>query len=104
LGADLAEFENESSPVTALLAVADLTTGPDGEDLTLDGRIAEVMARYGADHVVSRSWIMAFEDAQRLFARADAITSDSAGRPDPLVAYDRRRVGLWPGGCRGPSR
>jgi hypothetical protein len=74
------------------LTVADLTTGPDGEDLTVDERIAEVRERYGPDHIVSRSWVPALEDAQRLFARADALTANPVGQPDPLVAYDRQRV------------
>jgi hypothetical protein len=63
--------------------VADLTTGPEGEDLTLDARIAEITQRYGPDHIVSKSWVLAFEDAQRLFAWADALTASSGPRAMP---------------------
>ena len=83
LGDALGAFQNESSPVTALLTVADLTTGPEGEDLTLDARIAEITQRYGPDHIVSKSWVLAFEDAQRLFAWADALTASSGPRAMP---------------------
>jgi hypothetical protein len=65
---------------------------PYGEDLTLEERIAEVTHRYGPDHIVSRSWSLAFEDTQRLFVLADAITAGPVGQPDPLLANERHLV------------
>ncbi len=55
LAAELAEFPDEGSAVTKLLAYCDMTTGPRGESYTLDERLAEVERRYGPEHVVTRA-------------------------------------------------
>ncbi len=55
LAEELAEFADEGSAVTKLLTYCDMTTGPRGESLTLDERLAEVNRRYGPEHVVTRS-------------------------------------------------
>ncbi|WP_081913565.1 HD domain-containing protein [Glycomyces sp. NRRL B-16210] len=53
LSADLlTEFEREDSPVTDLLWFCDLTTGPDGQDFTVDERIKEIHERYEPSSVV----------------------------------------------------
>ena len=49
------EFPAERSPVADALTYADLTTGPDGETVTVEDRIAEILERYGPDHVVHES-------------------------------------------------
>ncbi len=41
------------------LVTADLTTGPAGEALTYDERIAEILTRYPADDPVHRTWVKA---------------------------------------------
>lgn len=38
---------------------ADMTTGPDGQDFTVEQRLAEIGKRYGPDHVVSLTWARA---------------------------------------------
>jgi hypothetical protein len=53
--AELAEFEDERTPLRDALWWADLTTTPDGERTTLAARVAEIEQRYGPDHVVSVS-------------------------------------------------
>jgi hypothetical protein len=35
---------------------ADLTTGPDGQPMTVRERLAEIRGRYGPDSVVTRTW------------------------------------------------
>ncbi|GAB3332603.1 HDIG domain-containing protein [Micromonospora halotolerans] len=59
LGGALAEFEREESSTSDALWFADMTTGPDGQDLTVEERLAEIRDRYGADHLVTRSTVVA---------------------------------------------
>ncbi|AXH89282.1 HD domain-containing protein [Micromonospora aurantiaca] len=55
----MAEFPLEQSPTSDALWFADMTTGPDGQDLTVDERLAEIRARYGPDDLVTRFWVKA---------------------------------------------
>ena len=50
------EFEQERSITADLLCYADMTTGPDGQPLTVGTRLAEIRTRYGPDDVVTRFW------------------------------------------------
>ena len=60
-GIDLAayaEFQvgrDDLGPAHAVLWWADLTTGPQGQDMTVEERLDDIAARYGPDHVVARS-------------------------------------------------
>lgn len=67
------EFTQENSLVTDLLWYADLTTGPDGQDLSVDERIAEIRRRYEPGSVVrafiDRSTDVFHEVAKRVEAR-----------------------------------
>jgi putative nucleotidyltransferase with HDIG domain len=51
-----AEFSQERSPTADALWYADMTTGPDGQDLDVMVRLAEIRKRYGPDHLVTRFW------------------------------------------------
>lgn len=48
------EFVNEDSAVTQALWFCDMTTGPDGNNLNVEARLAEILERYGPEHVVTR--------------------------------------------------
>ncbi|MFG3705552.1 HD domain-containing protein [Micromonospora sp. NPDC047670] len=50
------EFPLEESPTSDALWFADMTTGPDGQDLTVEERLAEIRKRYGPEHLVTRFW------------------------------------------------
>lgn len=50
-----AEFHAERPDLARALTYCDMTTGPDGRHLDVRDRLAEIHARYGRDHVVSRS-------------------------------------------------
>ncbi|MEU5780936.1 HDIG domain-containing metalloprotein [Micromonospora lupini] len=50
------EFPREETPTSDALWYADMTTGPDGQDLTVDERLTEIRQRYGPDDVVTRFW------------------------------------------------
>jgi hypothetical protein len=47
LAEELARFPHEGSAVSDALTYADQTTGPDGSPMTLDERMAEMLARHG---------------------------------------------------------
>jgi hypothetical protein len=51
-----AAFTQEHSDVADALWFADMTTGPDGQDLSVSERLAEIRARYGPTDVVTRFW------------------------------------------------
>lgn len=55
----LDEFPFADDPVLDALVTADLTTGPGGERLTYDERIAEILKRYPATDPVHRTWVKA---------------------------------------------
>lgn len=60
LGIDdqLSAFVDEASPVTDALWYCDLTTGPQGERMSLAERVAEVEHRHGRDSIVARAMRM----------------------------------------------
>ncbi len=64
LADELAAFPDERSAVTGALTYCDLTTGPDGQDMSVDQRLDDIEARYGLDHVVTRA-VRAAEPALR---------------------------------------
>src|SRR5215475_10028258 len=51
----LAEFTHESEDLTNPLVYADLTTDPEGNLTDPDARLAEIVSRYGDNHIVTRS-------------------------------------------------
>ncbi|MCP2165574.1 HD domain-containing protein [Goodfellowiella coeruleoviolacea] len=59
LSAELAEFPFQDTPLLDALAAADLTTGPDGQPLTFDERMDEILTRYPPDDPVHRTWLKA---------------------------------------------
>ena len=50
-----AEFPAPDECLVEALTYCDVTTSPDGEPLDVDARLAEIRARYGPDHLVTRS-------------------------------------------------
>ena len=49
------EFEAPPQPLADGLTFCDMTTSPDGEPMNVDRRLAEILDRYGSEHLVSRS-------------------------------------------------
>jgi hypothetical protein len=68
LRAELAEFPDEGSETTAVLAFCDMLTGPSGKAVSLEERIADVERRYGPEHVVPRSLRLAQPELARSLA------------------------------------
>jgi hypothetical protein len=69
------EFVQEHSATADALWFADMTTGPDGQDLDVLDRLSEIRQRYGPDHVVTRFW-----------ARAEPTLVDAVRRTENLLA------------------
>ena len=65
LTSELAEFDSERTPVSAALAYCDVTTGPNGEDMTPEQRLVEVEARYGSNNPVTRGMRAAWPELMR---------------------------------------
>lgn len=59
LSAELAVWPREESPVADALWMADMTTGPRGEELAYDDRLSEILSRYERDSLVGRSMVAA---------------------------------------------
>jgi predicted hydrolase (HD superfamily) len=49
------EFEPARQDLADALIYCDMTTGPDGEPLSVEQRLADIQARYGPSHLVTRS-------------------------------------------------
>jgi putative nucleotidyltransferase with HDIG domain len=59
LSEELSKFPFPDDPVLDALVTADLTTGPSGERLSYDERIAEILKRYPPEDPVHRTWVKA---------------------------------------------
>lgn len=56
LGSLLDEFAPlEPGPLVDALIYCDMTTSPDGQRITAEERLAEILSRYGPEHLVGRS-------------------------------------------------
>jgi len=66
--AELAEFTDEASPTSMALTYCDMTTGPTGEVISYEDRLAGVERRYGPEHVVARSVRQARAEVERCAA------------------------------------
>lgn len=73
LEAELASFPAEASAVADLLTWCDLCTGPEGQRMTPERRISEIVERYGQEHVVSRSVLSAHDDLLAACDRVDSL-------------------------------
>lgn len=51
---DAFDVDEDLSPAHAVIWWADMTTGPQGQDVTVEHRLDEICARYGPDDLVTR--------------------------------------------------
>lgn len=68
----LDDYEDEQTPERDALWWADMTTGPDGETMTFEERMAEVKSRYGSEHPVSRAVDLSWWERQGAVERTEA--------------------------------
>jgi hypothetical protein len=71
--AEYAEFEDERTPLRDALWYCCLTTGPDGEPLTLEERISEWSIRYAGDTVIARYAELAPPELRAAVARTEEL-------------------------------
>jgi len=64
----VAEFPPTDDVLTTPLIYCDMTTGPDGDRVDFDERLAEILSRYGEGDVVSRSMRRAAPTVRRAIA------------------------------------
>jgi HD domain len=72
LSAGLEPYPLEDSPVMDALVYADMTTGPQGQPLTFDDRIAEILTRYAPDTCVHQAITKARSTLAEHVSRATA--------------------------------
>lgn len=87
-GLALDEFAFQPSLAADLLWVADMTTGPDGQDFSIEARLADIRTRYGPSHVVTRFWVEAEPTLREAVARVDALGRPTAARRRAPNAMD----------------
>jgi putative nucleotidyltransferase with HDIG domain len=81
LGAELKdEFPRERTIISDALCACDFTTGPEGERFSVAERLAEIRARYGAGHLVTRFTEIAEIELRSAIARVAAYLEDTKGR------------------------
>lgn len=71
LAEELRAFTDERSAVTDSLWYCDLTTGPDGERMTLAERLADVEDRHGRDSVVARGMRQSWDQLEACVQRVE---------------------------------
>jgi HD domain len=81
------EFKPAPRALADALIYCDITTGPDGQHMTIDQRLADIRERYGPSHPVSRALA---RSEPHLKAAADRVSrklaaSTAAARPVRLV-------------------
>jgi hypothetical protein len=89
----LAEFQPARHDLADALTYCDMTTSPDGQRMPVGRRLAEIRARYGPDHLVSRAITRSAPELTGAVARvtsrqacsAEAHVMAAAGRT-PILA------------------
>ena len=83
------EFRPAHPDLAEALTYCDMTTSPEGQRLPVAQRLAEIRARYGPDHLVSRTIGRSEPQLTRAVARVTrrlaASSSATAGAPPDLV-------------------
>lgn len=84
------EFPREVSPTADALTYADLTTGPAGERVSVEERLAEIFVRYEAGDVVHESIRRAAPELMELAAQVEMRRSATRGRSVSTPGQVRR--------------
>src|SRR5262249_22488671 len=70
------EFTDEGSAVSDALTYCDLTTGPEGERITVAARLGEIEERYGADSAVVRAHKRAAASVLAMVERTERLLAE----------------------------
>lgn len=97
LAADLfREFKPAPGQLADVLIYCDMTSGPRGQPMLVEERLAEIRDRYGPDHVVTRALARSAPDLAASVARvtrklARFSSSCRPAHPVPVMALDSAR-------------
>jgi hypothetical protein len=87
------EFEPVGGELADALIYCDMTAGPDGQRLSVERRLAEILSRYGSDDPVSRALVRSAPEltgavyrVRRRVMRAASARCGQTVRPRVLVA------------------
>ena len=84
LAADLLrEFTPAPRDLGDALIYCDMTTGPQGQPITVEQRLAEIRHRYGPDHAVSRALAQSAPELAASVARVARKLADCSAGPLP---------------------
>ena len=86
------EFRPARRDLADALTYCDMTTSPDGQRLPIGQRLAEIRARYGPDHVVSRAIGRSEPQLTRAVSRVTGMLADSS-LSAAVSSPDRVRAG-----------
>jgi hypothetical protein len=78
---ELAEFAPEDGPLLDALAYADMTTGPAGQPVDLEERLAEILERYPTDDPVHRAVRRSHRVLREAVERTRERLAAAAGQP-----------------------
>jgi hypothetical protein len=76
------EFAPDRPDLVQALVYCDMTIDPDGRRVTFDVRLDEIINRYGADHVVSRSMTKARPTIESAVEQVERRLMDAAKMSD----------------------
>jgi hypothetical protein len=81
----LKEFPFDNSLLQRGLTYCDVTTAPGGEPTNARDRVAEIVERYGADHVVARAALIGLPDGPGCLSSPADPSADHGHRPGEIV-------------------
>jgi hypothetical protein len=80
----LRQFKPAPGQLADALIYCDMTTGPQGQPMTVEQRLAEIGHRYGPDHVVSRALARSAPDLAAAAGRVARKLASCSPAPRPL--------------------
>lgn len=80
------EFEPAPGDLTDALTYCDMVTGPDGQQFSVEQRLAEIRDRYGPDDPVSRALVRSAPQLTGSVMRVRSRLAESASAPRVLCA------------------
>jgi hypothetical protein len=89
----LTEFPFDDSDLDLALTYCDLTTGPDGSPVTLEGRVSEICERYGAEHTTSQAIQLGVPEFERARRETEQRLADAEITQTGRLADRRTQIG-----------
>jgi hypothetical protein len=80
LGSEMADFADEGGPLRDALTYCDITTSPDGDSVSAEGRISEIKRRYGPEDIVTRFITVAAPEILMAVGRTQQLLQAAASQ------------------------